>query len=223
MFTIKHSICRFFCWNFLLKVYPTLIPNKIILIDFVNEKKENIDISNYVLEKENYILLNVSYNTQILISNILSRKFFLSWKGTQPSFFWKGNDASNFALQLYFDEEERVATINYLRNCSAASKEPFVEVEFRSTKKKNKHNDLWVHNIRSAGRVPNWFMDFLWVIFLVLCSFSFPLCLFAFIFLFYLGLGLVFVPCFLSSLSFEKVLVRSTFSFCPCFLLCFYI
>jgi hypothetical protein len=66
--------------------------------------------------------------------------------------FLKGRDAT---ARLYTDEEEREAAINYLRNRSAVSEEPFIEVDSRATKKKNKHKGFRVHNTHSGGRLPN--------------------------------------------------------------------
>jgi len=68
--------------------------------------------------------------------------------------FSKGSDAS-VVPRLYTDEEEREAAINFLRNRSAVSEGPFIEVESRATKKKNKQKGFRVHNTRSAGRLPD--------------------------------------------------------------------
>jgi len=47
----------------------------------------------------------------------------------------KGNDAREIGPQVYTDEEERVATINYLKNCCAAREELFIEVVSKVNKK----------------------------------------------------------------------------------------
>ncbi|KEH41593.1 hypothetical protein MTR_1g052605 [Medicago truncatula] len=54
----------------------------------------------------------------------------------QNSSFWKGKDVSASVPQVYTDEEERATTINYLKNCSAAMEEPFIEVVSKKNKKR---------------------------------------------------------------------------------------
>jgi hypothetical protein len=61
---------------------------------------------------------------------------------------WKDNEASDIGHRVYTDEEENAAALNYLKNRSAASEEPFTEVVSKATKKKGIH----VHNTRSSGR-----------------------------------------------------------------------
>jgi len=58
--------------------------------------------------------------------------------------YWKGNDVRE--PQVYTNEEERAATINYFKNCFAARETPFIDVS--KTKKKNVQNDFRVHNTR---------------------------------------------------------------------------
>jgi hypothetical protein len=67
--------------------------------------------------------------------------------------YLKGNDACASVPRVYTDEEEREAAINYLKNCSVAEEEPFIEVS--KTKKKNVQKRFQVHNTHSRGRPPN--------------------------------------------------------------------
>ncbi|RHN55635.1 hypothetical protein MtrunA17_Chr5g0420001 [Medicago truncatula] len=67
--------------------------------------------------------------------------------------YLKGNDACASVPQVYTDEEEREAAINYLKNRSVAEDEPFIEVSKSKKKKVQKH--FQVHNTRSRGSPPN--------------------------------------------------------------------
>jgi hypothetical protein len=67
--------------------------------------------------------------------------------------YLKGNDACTSVPRVYVDEEEREAVINYLKNCSVAKEEPFIEVSKSKKKKVQKH--FQVHNTHSRGRPPN--------------------------------------------------------------------
>jgi len=62
----------------------------------------------------------------------------------------KGIDVGNI-MPLYTDEEERVATIYYLRNRSASME--FIEVVSKATKKK-RQKGFQVHNTRSKRGLP---------------------------------------------------------------------
>jgi hypothetical protein len=64
---------------------------------------------------------------------------------------WKDHEAGNIGHKTYTDEEENAAAINYLKNRSAATDEPFIEVVSKA-KKKNSHKGVQVHNTRSKGR-----------------------------------------------------------------------
>jgi len=64
---------------------------------------------------------------------------------------WKGN--VDTGSRLYTDEEEIAISVNYLKNRSAASEEPFTEVVSKS-KKKKMQKGFQVHNTRSKGRLP---------------------------------------------------------------------
>ena len=59
----------------------------------------------------------------------------------------RGKDAINTPQRVYIDEEERVAAINYLRNRSAPTEDPFIEVVSKGTKK-NFKKGFYVHNTR---------------------------------------------------------------------------
>jgi hypothetical protein len=50
-------------------------------------------------------------------------------------YVWKGNEATYTGPQVYTDEEERAAAINYLRNRAATTEEPFTEVVSKAGKK----------------------------------------------------------------------------------------
>ena len=63
-------------------------------------------------------------------------------------------DATNTPQRVYTDEEERAAAINYLRNRSAATEEPFIEVVSKAMKK-NLKKGFYVHNTRSKARLPD--------------------------------------------------------------------
>ncbi|PNX56776.1 hypothetical protein L195_g050057 [Trifolium pratense] len=64
---------------------------------------------------------------------------------------WKENDA--FKDMIYTDEEEREEALNFLKNRSVSSEEPFTDVVSKA-KKKNMRKGILVHNTRSRGRVP---------------------------------------------------------------------
>jgi len=66
----------------------------------------------------------------------------------------KGNDVANMRPHVYTDEEEIEVVINYLNNRSTATKEPFTEVVFKTTKKILK-KDFHVHYTRFKGRLPD--------------------------------------------------------------------
>jgi len=91
---------------------------------------------------------NVTISDEILNPNVAHDLEILQ------QHLWKGNDSRNTGPRVYTDEEEREATIRYLKNRSAATKDPFIEVVSRATKKK-KQKGFQVHDTRSKGRLPD--------------------------------------------------------------------
>jgi len=57
--------------------------------------------------------------------------------------------------QIYTNEEEREATINYLKNRSTAVMEELFTEVVSKARKKYKHKSFHIHNTRSRGRLPN--------------------------------------------------------------------
>jgi hypothetical protein len=66
--------------------------------------------------------------------------------------YWKEIDGSDIGHMVYTDEEERAATLNFLKNREAAGEEPFTEVVSKA-KKKNLQKDFQVRNTRSRSRM----------------------------------------------------------------------
>jgi len=64
-----------------------------------------------------------------------------------------GKDVSASVPQVYTDEEESATTINYLKNCSAAMGEPFIEVV---SKKNKKQKGFPIHFTHSRGNFSLW-------------------------------------------------------------------
>ena len=67
---------------------------------------------------------------------------------------WKGNASTNTGPRVYTNEEEIAAAVNYMRNRSATTKEPFTKVVSKATKK-NLKKGFHVHNTRSRGKLPD--------------------------------------------------------------------
>ena len=160
-----------------------------------------------------FLFLNEAHHLHLRFFNLMRFTFWWGFKFKCCSWFgdfettWNENDARDAGPRVYADEEEREATIRYLKNRYVVMEEPFTEVVSKLTKTK-KHKSFQVHNTRSKSRLPNWFMDFLlsYISFHVL--FIFPFVCFVFNFLLFLWVWRL-SPQFVSSLPFEKVLVWS--------------
>ncbi|CAJ2667598.1 unnamed protein product [Trifolium pratense] len=68
----------------------------------------------------------------------------------KPWQYWNENNGSDIGHRVYTDEEERAATINFLKNGEAAREEPFTEVVPKA-KKKNLQKGFQVLNTHSTG------------------------------------------------------------------------
>ncbi|PNX61301.1 hypothetical protein L195_g055791 [Trifolium pratense] len=102
-------------------------------LDYDTSNWSGMNSSNVIISDDT-LNPNVSHDMEILRQHV-----------------WKENDA--FKDMIYTDEEEREEALNFLKNRSVSSEEPFTDVVSKA-KKKNMRKGILVHNTRSRGRVP---------------------------------------------------------------------